>query len=117
MHDALAGIAHRIEPDPELLTVLAEHLHLLGRDRVLQRLVEADGGDVVVHGGDRQLRPPNGPAVHAQAVEGLGRRHLVDEVEVDVEHIGLALGPVHDVVLPHLLAERLWCHGSCYLTF
>jgi len=33
-------------------------------------------------------------------------------VEVDVEHVGLAVGPVDDVLLPHLLAERLGlsCH-------
>ena len=31
----------------------------------------------------------------------------MDEVEVDVEEVGLALGPVDDVALPHLLGQRL----------
>ena len=45
-------------------------------------------------------------ARQAQALERLGRRDLVDQVQVDVEQVGLALGGVDDVAVPHLLAER-----------
>ena len=41
VHDALAGIAHRVAADAELLAVAREHVHLLRRDRILERLVEA----------------------------------------------------------------------------
>ena len=43
----------------------------------------------------------------AQTVEGLGRGDLVDEVEIDVEEVGMALLAVHQMALPHLLAQRL----------
>ena len=59
-------------------------------DRVLDGLVGVLGRDVVVLGGDGEVGPPDRAAVHAQAVEGLGRRDLVDEVEIDVEQVGLA---------------------------
>ena len=41
-----------------------------------------------------------------QPVEGLRRRHLVQEMEVDEDEVGLALGRVDDVGVPDLLAER-----------
>ena len=62
----------------------------LARDRVGDRLVDVGGGDVVVLGGDGEVGPAHGAAGQAQAVEGLRAGHLVDEVEVDVEQVGLA---------------------------
>ena len=44
-------------------------------------------------------------AGQAEAVEGLGGGDLVDEVEVDVEQVGLAVGPVDHVLVPDLLGE------------
>ena len=41
VHDALAGVAHAVEADAELLAVRGEHLHLLARDRVGDAEVEA----------------------------------------------------------------------------
>ena len=51
-------------------------------------------------------------AGQAQAVEGLGRGDLVDQVQVDVEQVGLAVGAVDDVALPDLVGQgaRCWCH-------
>jgi hypothetical protein len=43
----------------------------------------------------------------AEAVEGLRARHLVDEVQVDVEQVGLTLGTAHDVRVPDLLGQCL----------
>ena len=73
-----------------------------GRDR----LVDADRRHVVVHRGDGEVGAAYAAAGQTQAVERLRRRHLVHEVQVDVEQVGLALGPVDHVALPHLLAER-----------
>src|SRR5207245_1270201 len=46
--------------------------------------------------------PPRQP----EPVERLRRGDLVDEVEVDVQDVGLALGPTDDVRVPDLLTER-----------
>ena len=48
-------------------------------------------------------------ARQAQAVERLRAGDLVDEVEVDVEQVGLARRRAHDVALPHLLRQGLRC--------
>ena len=64
-------------------------------------------GHVVVGGGDGQVGPVHGPAGQAEAVEGLGRGDLVDQVEVDEDDVGLVLGAgVDDVAVPHLLGQR-----------
>ena len=64
------------------------------------------GRDVVVLGGDGEVGAADGAAGQAEAVEGLGRGDLVDEVQVDVEQVGLAVGGADDVVVPDLLAQR-----------
>ncbi len=79
----------------------------LRRDRVGDRLVDVGGGDVVVLGGDGEVGPAHRAAGQAQPVEGLRRGDLVDEVEVDVEQVGLAVGGADEVLVPDLLAERL----------
>ena len=111
VHDALARVAHRIEADPELVAVVAQRLDLLPADRVGDGLVDVGRGDVVVLGGDRQVRAAQWATGHAEAVEGLRRGHLVDQVQVDEQEVGLTVGSMHDVAFPHLLAERLSGHA------
>ena len=79
----------------------------LARDRIGDGLVDVRGRDVVVLGGDGQVGPAHAAAGQAQAVEGLGRGDLVDEVEVDVEQVGLAgaVAGVHHVAVPDLLGQ------------
>ena len=67
-------------------------------------------GDVVVGGGDGEVGPAHPAAGQADAVEGLRAGDLVDEVEIDVEQVGLARRAAHHVAVPHLLGERLG-HG------
>ena len=87
--DALAGVAHRVVGDAELGGVAAQRLDLLGRDLVGDRLVDVGRRDVVVLGGDGQLGPADAPPGQAQPLERLRAGDLVDEVEVDVEQVGL----------------------------
>ena len=57
-----------------------------------------------------------GATGQAQAVEGLGAGHLVDEVEVDVEQVGFARAGADDVAVPDLLGERRgrpWARHRC----
>ena len=88
VHDALLDVAERVQADAELLGVAAQRLDLGPGDRVGDRLVPVEGRDVVVLGGEGEVGTAYGPAGEAQAVEGLGAGHLVDEVEVDVEQVG-----------------------------
>ena len=64
------------------------------------------GRDVVVHGREREVWTPDRAALRADAVERLGRGHLVDEMQVDVEQVRLALGPADHVLVPDLLDDR-----------
>jgi hypothetical protein len=111
VHDALARIAHPVEPDAELFAVAGQHVHLLRRDRIGQRQVEAGGRHVVVHRRDREIGPPYAPSRGPQAVERLRRRHFVDEMQVDVQEIGLIGGGVDDVAIPELLGQCLGGQG------
>ncbi len=108
VHDALAGGAPGIERDAELVGVGLQRLHLLRADLVGHRAVGRR--HVVVHRRDREVGAANGAIVHAQALERLRARHLVHEMQVDVEEVGLAVGAMHDMAFPYLLSQRLG-HG------
>src|SRR5699024_12418435 len=73
---------------------------------------DASRGDVVILGCDGQVRTTDRAAGLAQPVEGLRRGDLVDEVEVDVQQVRVAVRSTGDeVVAPDLLGERqrLFC--------
>ncbi len=103
--DALLDVTHRVQADAELLAVAAQRLDLQARDRVGDRLVEVGGRDVVVLGGQCEVGTPHLAAGQPQTVEGLRARHLVDEVKVDEEQIGLPVGTSYDVLVPDLLRK------------
>ena len=90
VNDALFGIAHRMQPNAELRTVAPQRLHLCPRHRVGDRLVDVDRRHIVVLGGDSQVAPSDGATGKAQTVECLRACHLMNEVQVDVDQIGLA---------------------------
>ena len=96
-----------IEPDAELLAVAAQRLDLGPAHRVGDR--PRGGGDVVVLGREREVGAADRAARQPQPVEGLRAGHLVEQVEVDVEEVGLPLGPTHHVRVPHLLGQCS-CH-------
>ena len=104
VHDALLDVAERVQPDPELGAVAPQRLDLRARDRVGdgQQVV---GRRVVVLGGQREIGPAHRPPGQAQAVERLRAGHLMDEVQVDIEQIRLAVGLAHDVCVPHLFGQ------------
>ncbi len=103
--DPLVGVAHGIQADAELSAVGCQHLHLPGRYRVLDRPVQPGGGDVVIHGRDGEVRPAYAAPGYPQPIKGLGRRHLVNQMEVDVQQVGLTLGLPDHVSIPNLVSE------------
>ena len=105
--DALLGVAHRIDLDTELCTVAAQGLDLGQAHRVGDRT--RGGRDVMVLGGQRQLGATHLAAAEPQAVEGLRTGDLVDQVEIDVEDVRLAVGAANHMVRPNLFGQRA-CH-------
>ena len=61
--------------------------------------------DVVVDDGERLLRRAHLAPRHAQALEGLRARHLVDEMAVDVDE-ARAARRLDDMVVPDLVVQR-----------
>jgi hypothetical protein len=107
VHDALLRVAQRVQPDAELGAVAPQRLDLGAAHRVGDGLVDLEGRGVVVLGGNGEVRAPDGPASEPEPVERLRARHLVDEVEVDVEQVRLPGATLaHDVRVPHLLRQR-----------
>ena len=105
VHDALLDVAQRVQPDAELGAVLAQRLQLDAGDRVRDGLVDVEGRGVVVLGRDGEVEAAHLAAALAQTVEGLRAGHLVQQVQIDEEEVGLALGAPDDVVVPDLLRE------------
>ncbi len=104
VHDALLARVHVVELDAELGAVLAQRGDLRGRDLVDDVEPALDGrGHVVVHGRDAAIGTAHLAAGQPQAFEGLRRSDLVQQLQVDVEQRGLALGLDHHVLLPDLL--------------
>ena len=59
----------------------------------------------------REIGTPNAPTGLPQTIEGLRARHLMDEMQIDEQKIGLTVSGSYDVVIPHLLAQCL-AHGA-----
>jgi hypothetical protein len=60
----------------------------------------------VVLGREGEIGASYDPAVEPETVERLGRGHLVNEVEIDEEEIGLTLGAADDVLVPDFFRKR-----------
>ena len=105
VHDPLVLRTERVHGDAELLAVALERLHLHARELVPDpgRHRRPVGGDVVVGGGERPVRPAQLAPREPEPVERLRARDLVDQVQVDVEQSGRDL-----VRLPDLVEQRLW---------
>jgi hypothetical protein len=100
--DALIGGLDVVELDAEVGAVFAQGLDLEGGDLVddVEAVLDAAGGDVVVHRGDGAVGAAELAAGQAEALEGLGAGDLVDEVQVNVENGGFARGLGYKVLLP-----------------
>ena len=83
-----------------------EHRQLLGRHRVGHRLIDVDGGHVVVGGGDGQIGSVDRPAFQPEPLEGLRRGDFVDQVKVDEQDVGFVGRALMDhVAVPDFFRE------------
>ena len=109
--DPLAPAPGREERDAELLAVPPQRLQLGLRERVASPAPARSGR---CDPSSRARGRAGAPASRQpEAVERLGRRHLVDQVQVDVEERRLARGLGDDVALPDAVQQRLgpWTRG------
>src|SRR4029453_7955301 len=111
VHYALIKITKAVDANPELARVVAEGVDLSPRYRISDWPVDIQRGRVVVLCRESQIRPAYLPPGLPQAIESLWAGHLMDEVKINEEQIGLAFGGPYDVVVPHLLAQCL-AHGD-----
>ena len=95
MDDALAAVERVVIFDAEPLGVFGEGFDLGRALRVVDALAAVRGRNVVVDDRKGLFRRAHVAAGDAQALERLGRGHLMDEVHVDIQQVGLALGPSH----------------------
>ena len=103
--DALARIELVVIFDAEFARVPGQLLDLLAAFGIGDAAAAVGGLDVVVDDGERLFRRAHLAAGHAQALERLRARHLMDEMAVDVEEAQVALG-VDDMVVPDLVVQR-----------
>src|SRR5215203_960888 len=61
----------------------------------------------MVHRRQGQLGTAHSPPGEPEALESLGARHLVNQVQIYVDEIWLPLGAPYHMLLPHLLYQRL----------
>ena len=105
--DALVFGAEGVDRNPELLAVAFKCLHLDAAELVLDPRGDgrAVGRHVVVRGGERAVGTTDGPMRQAKAIERLRTRHLVHEMQVDVQQAG------RDLVSAPDLVEQALRHG------
>ena len=105
--DALALIELVEVLDAELACVLGHRLDLQAAFGIVDAVGAVGCRHVVIDDGERPLGMADLALVHPQAFEGLGARHFVDEVAVNVEE-RRAVGVVRDqMVVPDLVVEGL----------
>ena len=97
VHDAAVFRSHVEQLNAELAAVLAQRLPSALRRSARGWERERRGRDVVVDGGDGAFRPAHLAARGAQALEGLRRGDLVNQVQVDIKQRRLVGGFAHYV--------------------
>ena len=103
VHDALLARIDVVKLDAEIGAVLAQGGDLLRGDLVDDVEAAFDGGrHVVVDGGDGAIGAAHLAAGKTKAFKCLRGSDLVDQLQVDVDERGLALGLDHHVLLPYL---------------
>ena len=103
MYDALFARVHVVELNAEVGAVLAQSGNLRGGNLVDD--VQAalfGGGHVVIDRCDAPVGAAHLASGQPQPLECLRRGHLVEQLQVDIQHGGFAFGLDHHVPLPYL---------------
>ena len=95
----------------EIFCVLGERLNLNAAFFLGNAMASVGGGHIVVNHGKSAFRMAHLAARLAQALEGLGGSHFMDQVPIDIEQAGAIVGFVNQMVVPDLVVKCAWlCH-------
>jgi hypothetical protein len=86
-----------------LFTVAGQHLHLVARKFLPDRKILTLGRYVVIRSGYRLPGTENLQPPPLQIQKGNRTGHFMDEVAVDVQHIGTPLNASNDMAVPNLV--------------
>src|ERR1019366_7644141 len=106
--DALPVAVYAEAAYAELSAIGFELIELFERDLVGDGQRAVRRGNAVVGGGDGEIGSPPLEAALAETLEGLGRRHLVDQVQVDKQQGGSAGALVDYVRVPEFFDDGAW---------
>ncbi len=110
VHDTLAGIVHPELREMKFGTVVIQGLHLDPRCGLLDPCGAVRCWHVVVRRGDDRVLPPGLPPREPQALEGLWRGHLVDQMPINVKERRAVLVAAHNMGVPDLVVKCLAGH-------
>ncbi len=103
--DALIDAVDREIGHAELDDIALQRVDLQLRFRLVDAGGAVAGRDVVVGDGDRRVRPAHLAAGELQPLEGLRRRDLVAEMQVDIEEVGALARRGDDMAVPDLIEQ------------
>jgi len=103
VYDALTRVIHSKFEDRELPAVVVQGLHLQARHRIGDAGGSVHGRYVVVRHRQVGICPPGQAPGKPQAIEGLGRGNLVQQVAIDIDERRAVCVLAHDVGIPKLV--------------
>jgi hypothetical protein len=101
--DAMLDPIHVVQPDAEVLAILAQRFNLLGGDGIIKRKVSVYRWDRVIDRRERSFRSANLAPVYTQAFERLRRRYFVNQLQVDVKKCRLTCFFTNHMRIPDLV--------------
>src|SRR5690606_17171546 len=103
VNNALKGVSEVVQADTEFFTVFSQGLYLMSRQRLPDGEMLVLGRHVVVSCGSCSCRIEYWHATLAKPIECLGAGHLVNEVSVDEQHVGMSVAAFYHVGVPDLV--------------
>src|SRR6476469_5578226 len=100
MNDPLFARVDVEKLNTKLGAVFPKCIDLSCRSCVCDRQATIGSWNVVIYGSDGQVRTPHFASGLTQSGKRLGRRYLVNEMEIDVDESWLTLGFANDVTGP-----------------
>jgi hypothetical protein len=105
VNDALFRRVNIEELNAKFFAVSPQCFDLLRRGRVSDRETAIGSGDVVIDSAESKIRASYFAACLAQTIKRLRRRHLVNEVQIDVKERRLTTHFTNNVRLPKLVEK------------
>src|SRR5258708_11204797 len=111
VHYALVGRIHVEQGNAELSAISLQRFDLFRCNWICNRQSARRSGDVVVDCRHRTQRLANLTSVGAQPIESLRRRHLMNEVQIDIQKWRLPLRRCDQMGVPDFLKKGTRRHG------